>query len=356
MDESAPNPQVIDNAFPFKDPQLRKNWRGLVSHYAQSDWRRSVWQLVNTLVPYFILLGLMVWSLQYSYWLTLALAVPAAAFLMRIFIIFHDCGHGSFFKSQRANAVTGYLTGILTFTAYHYWTRDHAIHHATAGDLDRRGVGDVDTLTVEEYLALPAWRRLAYRVMRQPFFLLVIGAPVVFLFAHRFYRKGVGRRERNSVLWTNLALLGIILISSLTIGLKAYLMVQLPIIWLASMGGVWLFYVQHQFEGVYWRRHEQWDYLESALMGASFYKLPRILQWFTGSIGFHHLHHLAPRIPNYNLEKCHADNPVFQGVKTLTLLSSMRSLRLRLYDEERGRLIGFRELKLLREAEALAKG
>lgn len=337
----------------FPDQALRKNWRSLVAAYEQPDMRRSLWQMANSIVPYFILWGLMVWSLQISYWLTLALAVPAAGFMMRIFIIFHDCGHGSFFKSKRLNTLVGWITGILTFTAFHYWTRDHAVHHATAGDLDRRGVGDVDTLTVKEYLALPPWRRFIYRAMRNPFFMLVIGAPLVFLVAHRIARPGVGRRERNSIIWTNLALVAIILLLSLTIGFKAFVLVQLPILMLGTAAGVWLFYVQHQFEGVYWRRHSEWNYLASALQGASYYKLPRLLQWFSGNIGFHHLHHLSPRIPNYNLEKCQRENPAFHGVQPLTLRSSLRSLRLRMYDEDRHRLIGYRELKQLLQAGAL---
>jgi acyl-lipid omega-6 desaturase (Delta-12 desaturase) len=338
----------------FPDPALRKNWRALLAPYQRPDLKRSFWQMANSILPYLFFWGLMVWSLQYSYWLTLALAVPAAGFMMRTFIIFHDCGHGSFFKSQRMNTLVGWITGILTFTAFHYWTRDHAIHHATAGDLDRRFVGDVDTLTVKEYLALPAWRKLIYRLMRNPFFMLVIGAPLVFLVVHRIPRPGVGRRERNSVWWTNLALVGIFLLLIMAIGIKAVLLVQLPILMIGTAVGVWLFYVQHQFEGVYWRRHKEWDYLDSALLGASYYKLPQLLQWFSGNIGFHHLHHLSPRIPNYNLEKCQMENPVFEGVKPLTLKSSLRSLWLRLYDEENHRLIGFKELKHFTKAKVQA--
>jgi acyl-lipid omega-6 desaturase (Delta-12 desaturase) len=334
----------------YPDLELRQNWRSLVAHYQHPDMKRSLWQVANSVLPYLFLWGLMVWSLQFSYWLTLALAVPAAGFMVRVFIIFHDCGHGSFFKSQLANTVVGTMTGVLTFTAFHYWTRDHAIHHATAGDLDRRGVGDVDTMTVKEYLALPPWRQLVYRVMRNPFVMLVIGAPLVFLVVHRIARKGVGRRERRSVIWTNVALAFIILLLSLTIGFKAFLLVQLPILALGTAFGVWMFYVQHQFEGVYWRRHSEWDYFDSALLGASFYKLPRLLQWFSGNIGFHHLHHLSPRIPNYNLEKCQQENPVFDCVKPLTLLTSLRSLRLRFYDEDRRQLVGYRELKRIQTA------
>jgi omega-6 fatty acid desaturase (delta-12 desaturase) len=334
----------------FPDPVLRNNWRALVAKYQHPNLRSSLWQIANSLLPFFFLWGLMVWSLQFSYWLTLALAIPAAGFMMRIFIIFHDCGHGSLFKSQRANAIVGSITGVLTFTPFHYWTRDHAIHHATAGDLDRRGVGDVETLTVKEYLALSPVRKFIYQLMRNPLFMLAIGAPLVFIVVHRIPRPGVGRRERISVLWTDLALVGIIVLLSLTIGFKTFLLVHFPIVLLGTAVGVWLFYVQHQFEGVYWRRHSDWDYLSSALQGASFYKLPRLLQWFSGNIGFHHLHHLAPRIPNYNLEKCQVENPAFNCVQPLMLRSSLRSLRLRLYDEDNLRMISFRELKQLRQA------
>jgi acyl-lipid omega-6 desaturase (Delta-12 desaturase) len=331
------------------DAELKKKWRALVAPYQRPDLGRSLWQLANSLLPYLFLWGVMIWSLQFSYWLTLALALPAAGFMVRIFIIFHDCGHSSFFKSQRANTLVGFITGVLTYTSYHYWSRDHAIHHATAGDLDRRGIGDVETLTVKEYLALSPRRKLMYRVMRNPFIMLVIGAPLVFLVAHRFARKGVGQRERRSVWWTNLTLAGIILLLSLTIGFKAFLLIQLPILVLGTAAGVWLFYVQHQYEEVYWRRHQEWDYLYSALQGASYYKLPRLLQWFSGNIGFHHLHHLSPRIPNYNLEKCHVENPEFECVPALTIRESLSSLRLRLYDEQEKRMIGFRELKQLRQ-------
>jgi omega-6 fatty acid desaturase (delta-12 desaturase) len=329
------------------DPALRRNWRKLVAPYQQPDLRRSLWQIATSIPPYLLLWGLMVWSLQTSYWLTLLLAIPAAGFMMRTFIILHDCGHGSFFKSQRANTIVGTISGVLTFTAFHYWTRDHAVHHATAGDLDRRGVGDVDTLTVKEYLALSPMRRFVYRMMRNPIFMFFIGAPLVFLVVHRIPRPGVGKRERNSVWWTNLALVAIISLLSLAIGFKNFVLVQYPILAIGTAAGVWMFYVQHQFEGVYWRRHNEWDYLTSALRGASYYKLPRLLQWFSGNIGFHHLHHLSPRIPNYNLERCQKENPTFNCVEPLSLRTSLHSLRLRMYDEERRQLIGYRELKQL---------
>ena len=320
-------------------------WQKTVAKYQDPDAFRSWWQVINTLVPYVILWILMVLSLNLSYWLTLLLAIPAAGFMVRTFILFHDCGHGSFFKSKRANDTLGIITGIMTFTPYYQWRHNHAVHHATVGDLDRRGVGDVMTLTVEEYQALPGWKKLGYRIMRNPLILFTVGAPLSFVIGQRFSSRDAGKKERYSVYWTNLALLVIIVLMSVTIGIRAYVLVQLPILVLGTVAGVWLFYVQHNFEGVYWARHDRWDFVAASFQGSSFYKLPRILQWFTGSIGYHHVHHISPRIPNYFLEKCHQDNPVFQAVKPLTLWSSRRSLFLRLWDEEGQVLVGFGALK-----------
>lgn len=331
--------------FTLPEP-LASSWRKIVAEYTSPDVRKAVWQIITSVGPYLLLFALMVWTSHISYWITLALAVPAALFMVRVFIIFHDCGHGSFFASQKANRAIGYLTGILTFTPYESWAHDHAIHHATAGDLDRRGVGDVPTMTVEEFVAAPRWQRWGYAFIRHPLVLFGFGQLYIFLFSHRFTRPGMGKRERQSIIITNLALLAILAITSLTIGWKTYLLVQLPIIWIGGAIGEWMFYVQHQFEGVYWARHKEWDYVKSAVLGASFYKLPRLLQWFSGNIGFHHIHHLSPRIPNYNLEKCHRENPIFNIAPTVTLLTSLRSLRLRLWDESARRLIGFRELRM----------
>lgn len=325
----------------------RTSWRQAIASYQSPDLRRSLWQLVNTFVPYVALWYLMVRSLEVSYWLTLALAVVASGFLVRIFIFFHDCGHGSFFKSQKANDVLGIITGLLTFTPYYSWRHAHAIHHATSGDLDRRGVGDIWTLTVAEYLAAPLWKRIAYRVFRFPAVTFSVGPAVDFLILQRFPAASDNRRERNGVYATNLALLGIAVLMSLVIGWQAYVLIQLPLMIFAGAAGVWMFYVQHQFEGVYWERHENWDFAASALQGASYYKLPRLLQWFTGNIGFHHIHHLSPKIPNYKLAPCYEANPIFQQIEPLTILSSLKSLRLRLWDEERRVLVGFAHLKTL---------
>ncbi|MBN2388401.1 MAG: fatty acid desaturase [Anaerolineales bacterium] len=331
---------------------VQHSLRSLLTHYQVSDWRRSLGQVLNTLIPYMALWALMVLSLRVSYWLTLALALPTAGFMVRTFIIFHDCGHGSFFASKKANTVVGILTGILTFTPWTRWWHDHAIHHATSGDLDRRGVGDVYTMTVAEYLAAPRWKKIGYRLMRNPFNLFVIGAPIVFAVVQRIPLRGSGKRERASVWWTNLALVVLIGLLIWLVGWEAFLLVQIPVFWLGTAAGVWLFYMQHQFEGVYWERHEKWNFFAAGLMGCSYYRLPRLLQWFTGSIGFHHIHHVSARIPNYRLEACYRENPVLQGPATLTLLSSLKSLRLRLYDEATHQLVGWEVLKRSRYTHA----
>ena len=300
-----------------------------------------MWQVVNTLVPYIGLWYLMYRSLDVSYWVTLALAVVAAGFAWRLFIILHDCGHGSFFRSKRANTILGFIAGVLTFTPYQRWRHEHSMHHATSGDLDRRGVGDIWTMTVQEYRTSSSLNRLRYRLYRNPLMMFVLGPLYLFVVSHRFPPRRASKRERRSVHWTNIGIAGILALMSVTIGLQAYLLVQLPILMIWGAGGVWLFYVQHQHEGVYWQRHERWDYVTAALEGSSFYKLPRILQWFTGNIGFHHIHHLSPRIPNYFLQKCHEDAELFKDVPAVTLLSSARSLTFRLWDEEHCELVGF---------------
>ena len=323
------------------------DWRQIVARYQEPDLRRSLWEIANSIIPYFVLMYLMFRSLEVSYWLTLALAPVTAGFVMRIFIIFHDCGHGSFFKSNRANAFWGFITGFLTFTAYYYWRRDHAVHHATVSDLDRRGIGDVKTLTVKEYQALPPLGKLGYRLMRHPLVMFVLGPPVVFLIVHRFARNDASRRERLSVYWTNLVILGLLVLVHFTVGWKAYLLVHVPVLLIGFSVGVWMFYVQHQFEGTYWEKHGDWDFVTAALKGSSFYKLPKILQWFSGNIGYHHIHHLSPRIPNYRLEACHNENPMFQEIEPITLRSSLKCVHFRLWDEEQHRLVGFDHLKKL---------
>ncbi len=325
-------------------------WQRIVAKYQNPQRSKSIGQLLNTLIPYFLLWFVMLKALSITFWLMLPLSVIGAGLLVRIFIIFHDCGHGSFFKSQKANNFWGFITGVLTFTPYHYWRHEHAIHHSNAGDLDERGWGDVWTMTVEEYLKASRWTRIKYRFARNPVCLFLIGPTILFLIVHRLPLGKVGARGANSVHITNLGITLMALSMSLLLGFKTYLLIQLPILMVAASTGIWLFYVQHQFEGVYWERHKKWDFVTEALKGSSFLKLPKILQWFTGNIGFHHIHHLCPRIPNYHLEKCYKENAIFQKIKPITLLTSFKSLTFRLYDEQHKRLVGFGYLKTLKFA------
>lgn len=327
-----------------------QSWKQIVAPYQQPAPARAIWQLLNTLIPYAALWVLMWASLRVSWWLTVPLVLIAGGFLVRVFIIFHDCGHGSFFKSRAANHVWGWITGLLCFTPYFQWRWEHAVHHSSAGDLDRRGTGDVWTLTVQEYLEASRWKKFAYRLARNPVILFLIAPLFLFMVIQRFPIARAGQRERLSVHLTNLALVLMGGAASWWLGLGTYVLLQLGVVVVAGSAGVWLFYVQHQFEGVYWERGEEWDYTKAALEGSSFYKLPRILQWFSGNIGFHHIHHLSPRIPNYHLEKCHRSEPLFQKVKPVTLMGSLKSFSFRLWDERRRRMVGYSALRRARRA------
>jgi omega-6 fatty acid desaturase (delta-12 desaturase) len=317
------------------------SWQKLIAPYQISDLNRSILQLVVTLLGYAAFWALMVLSLGISTWLTAILIIPAALFLVRVFIIFHDCGHGSFFKSKTANRWAGFFLGVLTFTPSEDWWHEHAIHHATAGNLDKRGTGDVTTLTVEEYRNSSTWNRLVYRVFRHPLAMFMIGPILVFFIRQRFPSVNAGRREKFSVLYTDLGLAVLFLSGGYLVGWLEFAVLQLSVMWLAAMMGIWLFYVQHQYENMYWRRDSQWDYIESAFLGASCYRLPAILEWFTGNIGYHHIHHLSPRIPNYSLKKCYLENPPLQTANTLNLRTGLKSLSMRLWDEEAGKMVGF---------------
>jgi omega-6 fatty acid desaturase (delta-12 desaturase) len=327
-------------------------WKALVAQYEKPNAWRASWQLANTLLPYAGLWWLMYLCLDVSWWLTIPVALLAGAFLIRIFIIFHDCGHGSFFRSQWANNLWGFLCGMVCFTPYYHWRWEHAIHHASAGNLDRRGVGDIWTMTVQEYFASSRWKRLGYRLARHPFVLLLIAPLYLFVIRQRFWSKGAPRRQKLSVLWMNLALLGMVSGMSLLYGVVPYVILQLTVIAVAGAAGIWLFYVQHQFEDAYWEYRDDWDYKAAALQGSSYYKLPRILQWFSGNIGFHHIHHLSARIPNYNLERCHESHPLFRDVKPVTLWSSLKSLTYRLWDESTRKLVSFRRARKSIERQA----
>jgi omega-6 fatty acid desaturase (delta-12 desaturase) len=333
----------------------RPTWQKIVARYAVPDLRRSLIQVANSFIPYLVVTALMYYSLRFSYWLTLALAVVAAGFMIRIFIILHDCGHGSFFKSQRANNFLGTICGVFSFTPYYQWRHNHAIHHATAGDLDRRASWDLPlTYTVREYLALPRWKQFLYRLYRHPLVLFGIAPTLLFVFAQRLMSPKSGKRERWSVVFTNLALLALFMVLGYFLGYGNVIAVHLPTLILGATVGVWLFYIQHQFEDTYWEQHEDWEFAEAALKGSSFYKLPKLLQWFTGNIGLHHIHHLSARIPNYALQACHDENPEFQQVSTITLLSSLKCVSLRLWDEETQKLVSFAHLKGLKPAPAAA--
>ena len=320
-------------------------WKKLVEDFQKPNRKAAIWQLVNTLGP---LAG--VWTALYfvypiSWLFAIPLAILGGLFLVRAFIIFHDCGHGSFFRSKKANDVLGFITGMLTFTPYHHWKWEHAMHHATTGDLDRRGIGDVWTLTVKEYLASSRTTRINYRLVRNPFILFVFAPLFLFFVLERFPSKKSKPREKRSVMMMNLALLTWGVCMSAIFGFIPWLIIQLVMMSVAGCSGVWLFYVQHQFEDAYWEETKNWDFTTAAMEGSSYYKLPKVLQWFSGNIGFHHIHHLNPRIPNYNLERCHHSDPFFRNAPELNIFTSLRSIKYRLWDEDNGKMISFRDLK-----------
>lgn len=323
-----------------------RTWEDVVMKYNHPNLLRSLWQILNSVIPYVIIWYLMYRSLEYSYLLTLLLAAVASGFLVRIFIIFHDCGHRSFFKTKRANNLVGILMGIMALTPFYNWHHQHRIHHATSGNLDKRGIGDVWTMTVDEYLKSSLFTRFKYRAFRNPFILFILGPVLVVLFQNRISKKRMSWSEKINVYITNVAIIVLAVLISLLIGVKAYLMIHIPIILISHSVGIWLFYVQHQFDDVVWERDPKWDYSVSAITGSSFLKLPVVLQWFTGNIGFHHVHHLSSRIPNYYLAKCHYENDLFKDVKPINLGSAFRAMTLGLWDENNRRMVSFRKLAL----------
>ena len=318
-------------------------WHAAMADYRESSSPKAGWQVMNTLVPYVGLWLLMIWSVRngYPYGLTLTLGVVAAAFLVRIFILFHDCVHGSLFRSKGLNTFFGYLFGVLVFTPFEDWKFSHLKHHGNYANLDARGFGDIWTMTRAEYKASSPAKQLGYRLYRNPLVLLGLGALFSFFLRFRLPGQQTRRRERMSVLLTNLLIVGVALLLGWAVGWKTYLLIQVPVLWLAGALGIWLFYVQHQFEGVYWARRQDWDPLRAAMDGSSFYDLPPVLRWFSGYIGYHHIHHLGPRIPNYRLKECFDALPALQAKRPLTIKESLRCVRLKLWDEERQVLSGF---------------
>jgi acyl-lipid omega-6 desaturase (Delta-12 desaturase) len=330
--DAAPTPELPASLEP-------SGWSETLAPYARSNPRLSALDLVTSVVPYLALWVLMYFSLSVSYLLTLALAIPAAGFAVRSFIVFHDCTHGSFMSSKRANAWVGTTVGLIVFQCFRSWKLEHAIHHATAGDLDRRGVGDVDTITLAEYESKRWPGRFAYRLFRNPLVMFGVGPFAAMLIVPRIPEKTARPRIKHAVWATNAAL--VVLVGALCwlIGWQAFLEIQIPILMISGATGIWLFYVQHQFEDVYWESAEDWSYADAALRGSSYLKLPKVLQFFTGNIGLHHVHHLSARIPNYNLQRAHDDNPIFHDVPVLSLVDGLRAIRLKLYDEDQGRMV-----------------
>ena len=321
-----------------------RNLTQKLARYAQPSNARGSMEIAVTVVP-LVALWVLTWlALDFGLWLVLLLSVPAAGFLVRLFMIQHDCGHGSFFRHRAANDWVGRVLGVMTFTPYDFWQRTHALHHATSGNLDRRGFGDIDTLTVREYRALPALGRLRYRLYRHPAVMFGIGPAYLFLFRHRL---PVGMMRGGWMPWlstmaTNVAIAMAAAVLIWLIGIKAFLLVHLPIVMLAASAGVWLFYVQHQFSETSWARNRDWHRHEAALHGSSYYDLPPVLRWFTANIGVHHVHHLCSRIPYYRLPRVLRNHPELCGIGRLTLWQSFRCVRLTLWDEAQGRLVSFK--------------
>lgn len=322
---------------------MKPEWLSKLKPYEESNLRKSLIQIADSVLPFIALMVGMLILLREDvpYWIVLILAVVTAGFYVRVFIIFHDCCHASFFASRKACAIIGHICGTLTFTAFYEWQRSHNLHHAAVSNLDKRGTGDVWTMTVAEYRAAGRLKKIAYRIMRNPFFLFGVAPVFLFLLLNRLPSKNSGKREYLSLLITNLALAGLVFLAISIFGLTNYLLVQIPVFYVGTVFGIWLFFIQHQFRNVYWARNQDWDFYRAALEGSSFYKLQPLLRWLSGNIGYHHIHHLRAKIPNYNLKKCYDEIPELREITPITLYTSLQSLRLHLWNEETRQLVSF---------------
>jgi acyl-lipid omega-6 desaturase (Delta-12 desaturase) len=331
----------LSEKFKMKKP----DWVDKLQPYAESNTINSLLYVLTSIVPYvtLVVIMLLLFHRGYPYWIILLLAVPAVGFYVRTFMILHDCSHSSFVTSKLISYLLGHLCGFITLTPFFDWQRNHGIHHATVSNLDKRGTGDVWTMTVKEYLSTDVIGRMQYRFFRNPFFLFGIAPTILFCIMYRFPQKSTRRKDYFSIVITDAVLAGIILTAHYTIGLKIFFAVQLPVVIVAVSIGMWLFFVQHQFENVYWARNVNWDLVSAAIKGASFYKLPEVLRWFSGNIGYHNIHHLKPRIPGYNLKKCYDNVPELHDIKSITLLTSLKSLHLHLWNEDTLKLVSFKE-------------
>ena len=347
------------NAAPPPAPADARGWTHILARYREPSHMRSIVEIAITFGPLAALWG-SAWAAYYFgfWWLSLLIAVPAAGFMVRLFMIQHDCGHGAFFRHRLANDWVGRIIGVVTLTPFDFWRRTHALHHASSGNLDRRGLGDVDTLTVGEYLALSWWGRLCYRLYRHPVVLFGIGPAYLFILKQRLpigmFRGGW--QPWLSTMATNFGIALIVAVLIWFIGVRAFLLVHLPIMLIAGSVGVWLFYIQHQFDPTFWARENEWTFQEAALHGSSHYDLPAIARWFTANIGIHHVHHLCSRIPYYRLPKALRDYPELKGVSRLTLLQSFRCVRFVLWDESGRRLISFRDMTACQANVAMSAG
>lgn len=342
-------PQAIDVAGLcdlFPGETFSPSWRKRLAPYCKPDAHRALRQLFITSIPFLASMTGLLYGLAHGRWYAFALVLPAAVFLVRLFVIQHDCGHGSFFKSRRVNEGLGLVLSILTMMPYWSWRHAHAVHHATSGNLERRGTGDVATLTVREYLSLSAWRRFLYRVYRHPLVFFGIGPIYFILIRYRIPMSNPFHDWQHwvSIIFTNAVATALGAVLAIVIGPCAFLLAWSTVLLLATAVGVWFFYVQHQFADTYWADAASWEFHHAAINGSSYYDLPRVLDWLTGSIGFHHIHHLASRIPNYRLRACFNENPEFQCAKRVTLWTSLKCVRLALWDEELSELVPFRQI------------